>query len=91
MKFLKNSLDQLSANDCKTSPEGQSEPDDMIHSDTAPDAVGKYSLPLVRLDISLDEEGGGITSAVAGIMTQPTGEKICTLQVFIVSPCNIFA
>lgn len=42
-----------------------------------------YKLPLVRLDINLSAETGetGITSALAGVMNQPSGEKICTLQV----------
>jgi hypothetical protein len=83
MKFLKNSLEKLSVSDCTQHHDDQQESSGSLQSDTVPNTIRKYELPLVRLDISLDGEGGGVTSAIAGLMTQPTGEKICTLQVLI--------
>lgn len=50
-----------------------------MYVETCPATTG-YKLPLVKLDL-----GGraGLASAITGVMTQPSAEKICTLQVEI--------
>lgn len=48
-----------------------------VFVETSPPTT-RYRLPLVKLDL-----GGraGLASAITGVMTQPSAEKICTLQV----------
>lgn len=42
----------------------------------------KYRLPIVKLDLG---ETGQCSSAIIGVMKQPSGEKICSLQAVIMA------
>lgn len=42
----------------------------------------QYRLPVVKLDLG---ESGQCSSAIIGVMKQPSGEKICSLQAVIMA------
>lgn len=44
------------------------------------------TLPLVHLDLG---ETGQCASAIIGVMSQPTGDKICSLQVSVTLNCGV--
>lgn len=47
-----------------------------------------FQLPIVKLDLG---ETGQCASAIIGVMKQPSGEKICSLQAVIMAleQCNV--